>query len=123
MPIKRENFKSANEDPFTNLMVETQPVGIQLSVANWSDMVSIKLSKEEAQRLAHYLLKETGTEPEEALPILGYLPGGKRIHPIKPGMIATACVVSCVGCHKIIRGMGGPMRGALCLDCWEAAGL
>ncbi|MNQ24759.1 hypothetical protein D3C85_379630 [compost metagenome] len=62
-------------------------------------------------------------EPEETLPILGYLPGGKRIHPIQPGMIATACIVSCVGCHKVIRGMGGPMRGALCLDCWEAAGL
>lgn len=55
------------------------------------------------------------------LPILGYLPGGKRIHPIGAGMIATACVVSCVGCHKVIGGMGGPMYGALCPSCWEAS--
>lgn len=54
------------------------------------------------------------------LPILGYLPNGQRIHPIKEGMVATACVVSCVGCHKIIRGMGGPKHGALCPTCWEA---
>lgn len=60
---------------------------------------------------------------EEDLPILGYLPGGKRIHPIGEGMIASAAVVSCCGCHKVIRGMGGPMSQALCPDCWEAAGL
>lgn len=62
-------------------------------------------------------------KPVAVPPILGYLPGGKRIHPIGAGMIATACVVTCAGCHKVIRGMGGPLRGALCLDCWEAAGL
>ena len=62
-------------------------------------------------------------KPVAVPPILGYLPGGKPIHPIGAGMIATACVVSCVGCHKVIRGMGGPLRGALCPDCWEAAGL
>jgi hypothetical protein len=62
-------------------------------------------------------------KPEPEPPILGYLPGGKRIGPCQPGRIYTACVVSCVGCHKVIRGMGGPLRGAMCLDCWEAAGL
>ena len=51
--------------------------------------------------------------------ILGYTREGKPIHPIKPGMIATAAVISCAGCHTIIRGMGGPMQGAVCPKCWE----
>lgn len=52
--------------------------------------------------------------------ILGYTKDGKPIHPIKPSMIATACFISCAGCHAVIRGMGGPMQGAVCPKCWEA---
>lgn len=53
------------------------------------------------------------------LPILGYLPNGQRIHPLEEGRIYTAAVISCAGCHTIIRGMGGPMQGAVCPKCWE----
>lgn len=49
--------------------------------------------------------------------ILGYTKDGKPIKPIKPGMVATACVVSCVECGHFIRGMGGPMYGAKCVLC------
>lgn len=52
--------------------------------------------------------------------VLGYTSEGKEIHAIKPGMIATACVITCVGCSKVIRGMGGPKRGALCVSCFTA---
>ena len=51
--------------------------------------------------------------------ILGFKPDGKVIEPIKAGMIATACVVSCSKCHAYIRGMGGPIQGAFCPNCWE----
>lgn len=51
--------------------------------------------------------------------ILGYTKDGKPIHPCEPGRIYTACVISCVGCGHYIRGMGGPMRGALCANCYE----
>lgn len=51
--------------------------------------------------------------------ILGYTREGVLIYPIQPGMIATAAVISCAGCHAVIRGMGGPMQGAVCLKCWE----
>lgn len=57
-------------------------------------------------------------KPEPGLVILGYKKDGKPIHPIKPGMMATAAVVICCGCHTAIRGMGGPIQGALCLTCW-----
>lgn len=50
-------------------------------------------------------------------PILGYTKEGKPIHPIGEGMIATAAVVSCSKCKAMIRGMGGPMQGATCMDC------
>jgi hypothetical protein len=59
--------------------------------------------------------KKEANEPKA----LGYRVDGKAIYPIKEGMIATAAIVSCTNCHKIIRGMGGPIRGAVCLDCWE----
>lgn len=51
--------------------------------------------------------------------ILGYTKDGKPIHPTKPGMIYTACVISCEGCGFFIRGMGGPVRGAKCVDCYK----
>lgn len=51
--------------------------------------------------------------------ILGYKPTGAPIYPIKPGMMATACIVSCVECRTVIRGMGGPIQDALCPKCWD----
>ena len=51
--------------------------------------------------------------------ILGYTKKGDPIHPIKPGMIATAAVISCIVCHEMIRGMGGPIRDALCVPCYQ----
>jgi len=52
--------------------------------------------------------------------ILGYNSKGEPIHPIPEGMIATAAIISCYNCYKIIRSMGGPMNGSLCVDCYEA---
>lgn len=52
--------------------------------------------------------------------ILGYKRNGDPIHELKPGMMATACVISCSGCGWIIRGMGGPSQGALCPTCFKA---
>lgn len=51
--------------------------------------------------------------------ILGYKANGDPIHEIKPGMIATACTVSCSVCGAGIRGMGGPLRGAKCPACYQ----
>ena len=50
---------------------------------------------------------------------MGYRRNGNPIHPIKPGMITTACVISCSQCRTIIRGMGGPIRDAYCIPCFE----
>lgn len=51
--------------------------------------------------------------------ILGYTKNGDPIRPIKPGMMATACVISCSICGHGIRGMGGPQHGAKCVPCFE----
>lgn len=51
--------------------------------------------------------------------ILGYTKKGDPIRPIKPGMIATAAVISCIECRAVIRGMGGPQHGAKCVPCYE----
>lgn len=51
--------------------------------------------------------------------ILGYRKNGQPIHPIKPGMITTACVISCFKCGAGIRAMGGPIRDAMCVPCYE----
>lgn len=51
--------------------------------------------------------------------ILGYDSKGNPIRPIKPGMITTACVISCAACGHYICGMGGPNRGAKCVPCYE----
>jgi hypothetical protein len=50
---------------------------------------------------------------------LGYMPDGTPIERIKPGMIATACIVSCSECRRVLRGMGGPLREAKCVGCWQ----
>lgn len=52
-------------------------------------------------------------------PVLGYRKNGEPINPIKPGMIATACFISCCKCGAGIRGMGGPLRDALCVPCYQ----
>ena len=52
-------------------------------------------------------------------PVLGYRKNGQPIHPIKPGMITTACVISCFKCGACIRAMGGPIRDAMCVPCYE----
>ena len=49
--------------------------------------------------------------------ILGYTKEGKPIYPIKPGMIATAAIISCIKCRVCIRSAGGPMHGATCVKC------
>lgn len=46
--------------------------------------------------------------------ILGYYANGKPIKKLKPGSVSTACVISCGTCGEIIRGNGGPSRGAMC---------
>jgi hypothetical protein len=51
--------------------------------------------------------------------ILGYRADGRPIHPNKPGSIQTACVVTCSQCHTAIKGMGGPIRDAFCIPCFE----
>ena len=51
--------------------------------------------------------------------ILGYTKEGEPIYPIKPGMIATAAIISCIKCRVCIRSAGGPMHGATCVKCAE----
>lgn len=53
--------------------------------------------------------------------ILGYTKKGVPIQACKPGMVYTACILSCSECRKVIRGMGGPSSGALCANCYNSA--
>lgn len=55
-------------------------------------------------------------------PALGYFPNGKKLEELPPGSFATAAIVTCKGCNKVVRGAGGPIADILCPDCWEAAG-
>jgi hypothetical protein len=48
--------------------------------------------------------------------ILGYDQNGRAIEPIGPGMLATAALVVCSKCQKVIRSAGGPSHGALCVE-------
>lgn len=41
------------------------------------------------------------------------------IRELRPGMLATACVVICGACKKHIRHNGGPARDAKCLTCFK----
>lgn len=50
---------------------------------------------------------------------LGYTKEGKPIFPCQPDRIYTACVISCACCGEFIRGMGGPMYGAVCRTCYQ----
>lgn len=54
-------------------------------------------------------------------PILGYDKDGHPIHETKRGYIYTAACILCRDCRKIIRGMGGPKHGSICVPCHEAA--
>lgn len=51
--------------------------------------------------------------------ILGYDKYGKPIHKCKKDYIYTAACINCAICRKIIRGMGGPMFGSVCLECHD----
>lgn len=50
---------------------------------------------------------------------LGYYRDGAPIFPLSPGMMATACILGCSSCRKVIRGMGGPASGAKCVECFN----
>lgn len=52
--------------------------------------------------------------------VLGYTKSGVAIHEPAPSLFVTAAMNTCCGCGAVIRGAGGPMRGALCPTCWEA---
>lgn len=71
------------------------------------------LMREEGQGI------DTATLEVGKVEILGYNKEGNPILPIKPGMITTACVISCSLCGAGIRSMGGPSRGAKCVPCYE----
>jgi hypothetical protein len=51
--------------------------------------------------------------------ILGYKKDETPIHPCTPGMIYTACFVTCGACGNAIRSMGGPISGAVCRTCYQ----
>lgn len=55
----------------------------------------------------------------KAQEILGYTAKGNPITPLKPGMIASACCISCSVCGEGISGMGGPEPGAKCPACFQ----
>lgn len=59
-------------------------------------------------------------KPTPGRKVIGYRQGkGTPIYELQPGMVYTACMISCCGCHNPIRSMGGPMQDALCLTCWD----
>lgn len=117
MPTIEHSFNCQQGDPFSNLTLTVREDWVKIDVHEYERTSDITLSREDAKRLAETILKELG---EGAEPIIGYLPGGKRIGPCQPNRIYTAAIVSCCACHTVIRGAGGPMRGALCPECWEA---
>lgn len=51
--------------------------------------------------------------------VLGYTPAGDPICPIPYGRMATCAVISCNFCGQIIRSMGGPCHGAICVECHD----
>lgn len=54
--------------------------------------------------------------------ILGYtkLPDGswEPVNPCEKGYIYSAAVVTCSRCNKLVRGMGGPLNGCVCVRCY-----
>ena len=58
-------------------------------------------------------------ELEKLDTVLGYYPDGTEIKPIPTGWIATCACIFCTECRIMIRSMGGPGSGALCVRCWE----
>jgi hypothetical protein len=56
--------------------------------------------------------------------IIGYspIPDGswEPITPCKKDYIYSAAIVSCSQCSSLIRSMGGPISGALCIDCYQS---
>ena len=113
MPVIQHSFRSMRQDPFNNLIVDVDDCQVDVTVHAHDHSVGIRLSHEEARRLAETLLKEINP------PIIGYLPGGQRIHPCDPNRIYSAAIVSCSGCGQVIRGAGGHLHQAQCPTCWE----
>jgi hypothetical protein len=53
-------------------------------------------------------------------PILGYDKAGQPIYETKRGFIYTAACILCSECKAVIRGMGGPKHGSICVPCHDA---
>jgi hypothetical protein len=53
--------------------------------------------------------------------ILGYDKDGQPINETKRGYVYTASCILCRDCRQIIRGMGGPKHGSICVPCHDAA--
>lgn len=51
--------------------------------------------------------------------ILGYDAQGKSIRPLERGYVYTAACITCRACGSLIRGMGGPRFGSICVKCHE----
>lgn len=56
---------------------------------------------------------------EDQTEVLGYDKHGKPIYETKRGYIYTASCILCRECGAIIRGMGGPGFGSICVPCHE----
>jgi hypothetical protein len=53
-------------------------------------------------------------------PILGYRINGEPIYETKKDYVYTAACVICRQCKAVIRSMGGPQHGSICIPCYEA---
>lgn len=99
--------------------------GVPLSfneINNWAEQETKRLLAQHREQLQLITDTVAALKGMPTKKVLGYRQNGEPIHELTGG-IATACIISCHGCGKVIRGMGGPAHGALCPDCWEAKGL
>ena len=51
--------------------------------------------------------------------ILGYDKNSYPIYECRRGTTQTAVCINCAICRKTIRGMGGPMFGSVCIECYD----
>lgn len=99
--------------------------GVELDkkdIDSWATDVTQKLLQQHREQLQLITDTIAALKAMPQQPVLGYRENGDPIHELTGG-IATACIISCHGCGKVIRSMGGPAYGALCPDCWEARSL
>ena len=55
-----------------------------------------------------------------ALPaVIGYRKNGTPIHETPQGALTTRAFVLCSACHITIKTSGGPINGALCMNCFK----